>query len=292
MKQRRLAIMLALALTSGLLAGYLALTFLSRQGARPVAAAEAPRGKVVVAAKDMPLGTVLRAEDVRVIDWPDKAVPAGFAAVPSEVVGRGLITAVAANEPLLSSKLASKEAGGGLPIVIPEGMRGVSVKVNEVIGVAGFIQAQRSVDVLVTISPPEEEGELKTPITKVILQNVRVLAVGQTIQPDAEGKPQTVAVITLLVTPEDAEKLTLAASEGRIQLALRNTLDLGEVETRGVRTAAMLGRTVQAAAPARRTVRVRPQPRSEGPARPAEGGAVVETIRGGQRTLQTFSPGT
>lgn len=291
MKQRRLAIMLALALTSGLLAGYLALTFLSRQGARPAAAAEAPRGKVVVAAKDMPLGTVLRAEDVRVIDWPDKAVPAGFAAVPSEVVGRGLITAVAANEPLLSSKLASKEAGGGLPIVIPEGMRGVSVKVNEVIGVAGFIQAQRSVDVLVTISPPEEEGELKTPITKVILQNVRVLAVGQTIQPDAEGKPQTVAVITLLVTPEDAEKLTLAASEGRIQLALRNTLDLGEVETRGVRTAAMLGRTVQAPAE-RRTVRVRPQPRSEGPARPAEGGAVVETIRGGQRTLQTFSPGT
>ena len=292
MKQRRLAIMLALALTSGLLAGYLALTFLQRQGARPAAAAEAPRGKVVVAVKDMPLGTILRSEDVRVIDWPDKAVPAGFSAAASEVVGRGLITAVAANEPLLSSKLASKEEGGGLPIVIPEGMRGVSVKVNEVIGVAGFIQAQRSVDVLVTISPPEEEGELKTPITKVILQNVRVLAVGQTIQPDAEGKPQTVAVITLLVTPADAEKLTLAASEGRIQLALRNTLDLGEVETRGVRTASMLGRTVQAPATERRTVRVRAPQRSEGPARPAEGGIVVETLRGGQRTLQTFSPGT
>lgn len=290
MKQRRLAIILALALTSGLLAGYLALNFLQRQSLRPTAAAaQAPRGKIVVAARDMPLGTVLKDGDLRLIDWPDEVVPAGFAATAAEVVGRGLITSVAANEPLLQAKLATKEAGGGLPIVIPEGMRGVSVKVNEVIGVAGFVLPGTRVDVLVTISPPEEEGVLKTPITKVILQNVRVLAAGQTIERDAEGKPQTVAVITLLVDPDDAEKLTQAASEGKIQLALRNTLDMAEVETRGVRTAAMLG---SAPAPARQTVRVR-APRREGPAvQQPTGGAVVETIRGGQRTLQTFSPGS
>ena len=289
MKQRRLAIILALALTSGLMAGYLALTFLRRQAARPAAAAEAPRGKIVVAAKDMPLGTVLREEDVKLIDWPEGSVPAGYAATPGEVVGRGLITPVALNEPLLGSKLASKEEGGGLPIVIPEGMRGVSVKVNEVIGVAGFVLPGTNVDVMVTITPPEANGSEKTPITKLILQNVRVLTAGQTIQRDAEGKPQTVTVITLLVTPDDAEKLTLASSEGKIQLALRNTLDLEEVQTRGVRTLAMLGNTPPAAP---RTVRVQPRRTVQpGPARTPQREAVIETIRGGERTLQTFSPG-
>lgn len=287
MKQRRLLIMLGLALVTGLMAGYLALSFLRRQAARPLAAATAPSGKIAVAAKDLPLGTILKEEDVRLIDWPSGALPAGFAASTSEVLGRGLITPVAANEPLMKSKLASKEEGGGLPIVIPEGMRAVSVKVNEVIGVAGFVLPGTQVDVLVTVSPPKEEGIQETPITKVILQNVRVLAAGQTIQRDAEGTPQTVAVITLLVTPEDAERLTLASSEGRIQLALRNTLDLGEVETRGIRTAAMLDVT-RPAPP--RAVRVRSRPRP-GPARVQTDGLVVETIKGGQRTLQTFSPG-
>lgn len=289
MKQRRLVIILALALTSGLMAGYLALTFLRGQAARPAAAAEAPRGKIVVAAKDMPLGTVLRQEDVKLIDWPEGAVPQGYAATPGEVVGRGLITPVALNEPLLGSKLATKEEGGGLPIVIPEGMRAVSVKVNEVIGVAGFVLPGTKVDVLVTITPPEADGAEKTPITKLILQNVRVLTAGQTIQRDAEGKPQTVTVITLLVSPDDAEKLTLASSEGKIQLALRNTLDLEQVQTRGVRTLAMLGSSPP---PATRTVRVQPRRAPQpGPARAPQGEAVVETIRGGQRTLQTFSPG-
>ena len=290
MKQRRLAIMLVLALTSGLMAGYLALSFLRRQAARPVVAAEAPRGKIVVAAKDLPIGTPVQASDVKLMDWPDRIIPAGYAASLDQVVGRGVITPVAANEPLLTTKLSTKEEGGGLPIIIPEGMRGVTVKVNEVIGVAGYIQPQNSVDVLVTITPPEEEGALKTPITKTILQNVRVLAAGQTIQKDAEGKPQTVSHITLLVTPEDGERLTLAPAEGRIQLALRNTLDLQEVQTRGIRTAAMLGASQPA--PVQRTVRVRP--RATGTSRPApapERGMVVETIRGGERTLQTFSPG-
>lgn len=291
MKQKRLLIMLIMAVTSGVLAGYLALSYLRGQAGAPrPATAEAVKGKLAVAVKDLPMGAILRLEDVRLIDWPDAALPPGYAASSAEVVGRGLITPVTANEPLLKTKLSTKEEGGGLPIIIPEGMRGVSVKVNEVIGVAGFVRPQSRVDVLVTVNPPKEEGALETPITRVILQNVTVLASGQSYQYSAEGEPQTVSVVTLLVNPVDAERLTLAASEGRIQLALRNTLDLEEVETHGIRTAALIGD----ADPPRRVNRtVRTSPRGSGSAvvRDQEDGMVVETLRGGQRTLQTFSPG-
>jgi pilus assembly protein CpaB len=290
MRQKRLLLVLALALVSGVVAGLAALSYL-RQQSRPLMAAETPKGKMVVAAKDLPLGTVLKPEDIRLIDWPGGALPAGFAATPGEVVGRGLITPVTLNEPVLKTKLASKEAGGGLSITIPEGMRGVSVKVDEVIGVAGFVLPGTRVDVMVTVQPPAGESTDRLPaVTKVVLQNVQVLASGQTIQRDAEGKPQTVTAITLMVSPEDAEKLVLAANEGRIQLALRNTLDPDSVATRGIRVAALVANTGPQA-PVTRTVQVRQAPaRTQGGARP-QGGTVVETLRGGERTLQTFSSG-
>lgn len=289
MRQKRLVLVLLLALVSGVVAGFAALSYL-RQQSRPLMAAETPKGKLVVAGKDLPLGTVLKPEDLRLIDWPGGAVPAGFAATAEEVVGRGLITPLAANEPVLKTKLASKEAGGGLSITIPEGMRAVSVKVDEVIGVAGFVLPGTKVDVMVTVQPPEENGSQRQPITKLVLQNVQALASGQTIQRDADGKPQTVTAITLMVSPEDAEKLVLAANEGRIQLALRNTLDLDSVNTRGARIAGLVAGTERQAAPAVRTVRVSPRP-STGQRVQAPRGTVVETLRGGERTLQTFSPG-
>lgn len=290
MRKNRLVIVLVLALVSGIVAGYAALSYL-RQQTRPLMAAETPRGKLVVAAKDLPLGTVLKLEDLQLIDWPGGTLPAGFAATPAEVVGRGLITPVSLNEPLLKTKLASKEAGGGLSITIPEGMRGVSVKVDEVIGVAGFVLPGTKVDVMVTVQPPNDEGGGQKPaVTKLVLQNVQVLASGQTIQRDSEGKPQTVTAITLLVSPEDAEKLVLAANEGRIQLALRNTLDPDSVTTRGVRVAGLVSGAGQQAAPVRRSVQVSPRagPRVQAGPRTPEG-TVVETLRGGERTLQTFS---
>lgn len=290
MRQKRLALVLLLALVSGIVAGIAALSYL-RQQTRPLMAAEAPRGKLVVAAKDLPLGTVLKVEDLRLIDWPDGALPAGFAATPAEVLGRGLITQVALNEPILKTKLASKEAGGGLSITIPEGMRGVSVKVDEVIGVAGFVLPGTRVDVMVTVQPPEENASQRQAVTKLVLQNVQVLASGQTIQRDADGKPQTVTAITLMVSPEDAEKLVLAANEGRIQLALRNTLDPDSVDTRGVRVAGLVAGTASRPAPAARAVRVTPRPRTGGQGVQSPRGTVVETLRGGERTLQTFSPG-
>ncbi len=273
-RTRRKWMALVLALVSGGAAGYLALNYL-RQPVMPLVSKATGSTQVVVAARDMPVGSVLSPSDIKLVDWPSSNIPPGYASSAREVVGRGLITPVAANEPLLGQKLASKEAGGGLPIVIPEGLRAVSVAVNEVIGVAGFVMPGTRVDVLVTLNPP---GEGEAAITRVILQNVLTLAAGQQIQRDKEGEPKTVTVITLLVTPEEAEKLTLAATEGQIHLALRNTLDMAQVETAGIRAGAL--------------VRSTPEPRPSAPrvrrAPVRREGQSVVTYNGTKRTETTF----
>jgi pilus assembly protein CpaB len=204
---------------------------------------------------------------------PGEVLPLGYSGAAEELVGRGLLVGVRANEPLLSEKLASRDGGGGMPILIPQGMRAVSVRVDEVIQVAGFVTAGTRVDVLVTL---EQAG---TTVTRAILQNAQVLAAGQTVERDVEGKPYTVSVITLLVTPNDAEKLTLAASEGRIQLALRSMLDMTPVATSGARLSGLLQASSPAGTGAARTVRVAPS---------REDRTVVESIRGGVRTLNSF----
>jgi pilus assembly protein CpaB len=274
-RKRRKWMALVLALVSGGAAGYLALGYMNRPLSPRLASASATT-HIVVAARDLALGTLLAPGDVKTIDWPSLTVPPGYATREDEVMGRGLITPVSANEPLMTAKLADKEAGGGLPIVIPEGMRAVSVKVDEVIGVAGFVVPGTRVDVLVTLS---DGGDREEAATRVILQNVRTVASGQTIQKNANGEPQTATVITLLVTPEEAEKLTLAATEGQIQLALRNTLDMAEVETDGIQ-AATLVRTEAPPQPARAAAR--------GPRRVTAGGASVITYNGAERTVTTF----
>src|ERR1051326_5378559 len=179
---------------------------------------------LVVAAVPLQLGTRLDASNVRVIQWPANQTVTGMYTRVEDVANRAIITPLAENEPVLEAKLAPKESGAGLSATIPEGMRGVSVAVNEVVGVAGFVIPCTIVDVLVTgrlIGKNSSQGD----ITRTILENVRVLAAGQKVQQDREGKPQTVAVITLLVSPDDASKLTMAATDGKIQLALRNTVD-------------------------------------------------------------------
>lgn len=274
MRKRRPWVVLLMAITSGSVAAYLALQYLRDRGT-PLIAAEPPKGRVVVAARDLPMGAVLRLDDLRLISWPADALPSGYASSPGEVVGRGLISAVRENEPLLTGKLADKEAGGGLPILIPEGFRAVSVKVDEVIGVAGFVLPSTRVDVLVTLGGRSGQGRSTT---RVILQNIRTLAAGQSVQRDFEGKPQTVTVITLLVTPHQAEILTLAATEGRIQLALRNTLDTNEVETSGAGVSALLGGSGSGYARAGR-----PSGSSRG-----SQATVIETYKGGVRALITF----
>lgn len=274
-RKRRKWIALVMALVSGGAAGWLALGYLDQRPLTPSAAAAAKESsRVVVAARDLELGRVLTAADMKLIDWPG-AVPPGYAVSVDEIVGRGLIQHVSANEPLMAAKIASMEEGGGLPIVIPEGKRAVSVKVDEVVGVAGFVKAGTRVDVLVTLNPTNEREEAAS---RVVLQNVQVLAAGQEYRRDIDGEPQTVTVITLLVTPEQAEALTLASTEGRIQLALRNTLDQAEVETDGVKAKTLVG--VSEVAPAPRTAR-----RSSAPVRR---GTTVVTYNGDKRTETTF----
>jgi pilus assembly protein CpaB len=265
--------MLLVAGVSGLLAGYVALVYVSEEPA-PLQAA-VPTRAIVVAARDLPAGAIVRREDVEAVEWPG-AVPDGFATQPGDVVGRGLIIEVRKNEPLLDWKLALKEAGGGLSITIPEGMRGVSVEVDEVIGVAGFVLPGTRVDVLATVMPGADRT-LTT--TRIILQNVRALAADQRYQQEIEGQPQYVTVVTLLVTPHEAEALTLAATEGRIQLALRNTLDSEQVETPGRRISSLL--TGGGGTP-------RPTASPAAAARPASPEQVIESYQGGNRTLLRF----
>lgn len=269
--------MLIAASASGLLAGYVALVYVSEEPA-PLQAAT-PSRTIVVAARDLPAGSVVRREDVETIGWPGSTVPEGFALQAGDVVGRGLIVEVRRNEPLLDWKLAQKEAGGGLPITIPEGMRAVSVEVDEVIGVAGFVLPGTRVDVLATVMPGTDRSQTTT---RIILQNVRAVAADQKYQQDIEGEPQYVTVVTLLVTPEEAEALTLAATEGRIQLALRNTLDSEEVSTQGRRITSLLTSGGGTPRPAARAV----------PSRPADPERVIESYQGGNRTLLRFGEGS
>jgi pilus assembly protein CpaB len=279
MRKNRLLLIFALALACGGLAGVLALRQLSPRTIPAMIMEPRPSTtQVAVAAHDLPIGSMLRVEDVRMLAWPSEVVPAGYSSSTADLLGRGLITPMKANEPFLDAKLADPESGGGLPILIPAGMRAVSVRVDEVISVAGFVTPGTRVDVLVTVSPSGGGGD--NAITRLILQNVQVLAAGQTIERDEEGKPQTVTVVTVMVKPDEGERLVLAANEGRIQLALRGSLDVAETTTQGVRIANL----VSGSGAARPVVAAASAPR---PA-PAPPQTVVEMIRGNERTLNTF----
>ena len=231
---------------------------------------------VVIAAANLDIGTELRREDVKVIDWPAESVPAGTFSNPQDVIGRGLIQPVVQNAPILEGSMPPKEAGAGLPPVIPEGMRAVSVRVNDVIGVAGYVLPGTRVDVVATVSPTDQHPDTTS---KVILTNVQVLTAGTKIERDTDdNKPITVNVVTLLVDPEQSERLTLASTEGKIQLALRNPLDKTAPQTPGIKPAALLGFAPPARpAATRRVVVVAPKP---------DPPPTVEIIRGDKRAQE------
>jgi pilus assembly protein CpaB len=198
---------------------------------RPQNAKAAPvAAHIVLASKNLEVGTVLKEEDVALADWPG-AVPAGATTRTQDLVGRGVTTTIYAKEPVIESRLAPKGAGGGLAAMIPPGMRAVAVRVNEVVGVAGFVVPGMRVDVLISGNTPGSAGA--GTMTRTLLQNVEVLSAGQDFKKDAEGKPIVVQVINLLTTPEQAEQLSLAASQTQIQLVLRNPLDRVAVNTPG-----------------------------------------------------------
>ncbi len=214
--------------------------------------------KLGLAAHDLELGMVLREDDIKLEDWPGP-VPAGASTRVQDLVGRGVITKIFAKEPILETRLAPKGAGGGFAAIIPKGMRAVAVPVNEVVGVAGFVVPGMRVDVLISGTPPTGTASLGT-LTKTLLQNVEVLSAGQDFKKDAEGKPITVQVVNLLVTPEQAEQLSLASHQTTIQLVLRNPLDRDEAKTSGAALANLFTGTKLNLKPAISEVPPRPRP--------------------------------
>lgn len=207
----------ALALALGALVSVAVYKNLQGRGPSPLQAG----ADVIVAADDIQVGARVEEHDVRVAKFPSTGLPTGYYAKKSQVLGRGVIIPIAKGEFILPTKLAPENAGSGLPSLIPPGMRAVSVRVNEVVSVAGFVGPGTRVDVLLTGTPVGSSESQTT----TVLQNVAVIASGHTLERNAAGEAQNTPVITLLASPEDAERLTLASSEGKIQLSLRNPLD-------------------------------------------------------------------
>jgi pilus assembly protein CpaB len=221
---------------------------------------------VVVAADDVQVGAKVEDKDVRVAKFPAAGLPAGYFARRRDVIDRGVIVPIAKGEFILPSKLAPENAGSGLPSLIPRGMRAVSVRVNEVVSVAGFVGPGTRVDVLLTGTP---NGSTE-PQTTTVLQNVAVIASGHTLERNAAGDPQNTPVITLLASPEDAERLTLASSEGKIQLSLRNPLDTHQDPVDAANAKGLYkGGTPVVAAPKAQVHAVKQQKKSEAPPPPS-----------------------
>ncbi len=281
-RNARLALVLAVALTAAGAASFVVYRVVS---AIPVREVEVATLQAVVAAKSIPVGTIITKDHVKLVPWPaHNPVPGGFTAIDN-VVNRGAIVEVAENEPLTETKLAPLGAGGGLPPTIPEGMRAISVRTNEVIGVAGFVIPGTRVDVVVTV---KERGANTEPISRAVVSNVQVLTAGTRFDQEkarSDGKPIPSTVVTLLVTPQDAERISLAANEGQIMLTLRNPLDVARTTTTGVRMANLLAEAAPAPVPkrveGRRIVQAPP------PAPVAPRLYTVEAIRAAKRSEES-----
>ncbi len=244
--------------------------------------------KVVAATHDLQVGALLKESDLREVTISG-AVPATVLRTIPEAVGRGVISAIYLDEPVLSTRLANKGAGAGLAALIPVGMRALALPVNEVVGLAGFVSPGMRVDVLVSGAGSLQGSESGT-MCRTILQNIEVLSAGQKVERNIEGKPESAQVVNLLVTPSQAETLNLASGQTRVQLVLRNPLDTEDSNTSGASLAKLLGNGTQpanrpmpiVAAPAPRSVVPKPTP-VRGPEV-----ATVEIFNGNRHTEQKF----
>ncbi|GFO64455.1 Flp pilus assembly protein CpaB [Geomonas paludis] len=279
------------ALLLGGMATLLANHYLKKQAAKPFQGVP-----IASASVDLPLGTKLNGTQVKMVTWPKDAVPAGGYTDPTPLVGRVLIRPVSAGDMITESKLMpQKPTGGIMTYIVPQGHRAVTVSVNEVAGVAGFITPNSRVDVLLTIPRPGSTND-KDNISKIILQNVPVLATGQVTEQKEGGKPGVVPTVTLDVTPEEAEKLVVGTKKGSLQLLLRNVIDVASIDTKGATVSKALGaadmqqRTVVVRTPAQpKKTAVRPVVAASPPP-PAPVKYQVEVFRGGAKSLREFAP--
>jgi len=253
---------------------------------------QASTTQILVAAHDLELGSVIKDADISMADWVGP-LPKSAVIKKDLVVGRGVVSQLYQGEPIVEARLAAVGAGGGLAATIPPGMRACAVRVNEVVGVAGFVVPGMRVDVIISGTERGAAGA-QGPIVKTILQNIQVLSAGTNIQKDNEGKPVQVPVVNLLVTPEQAEILSLASNETRIQLVLRNPLDTDTTKTPGIAMANLFS----GAAPkvVERTVVQKPVAKAPAPApapvvekAPEPHVFMVQILNGNKRTEEKFS---
>jgi pilus assembly protein CpaB len=236
MRNKRFFIVLSGALLFGLLAAFSVSRYLSSAQAYTK-----NLNSVAVAKVAIPLGTKIIPEQLMVVQFPKESIPDGSFDSPEKLAGRVAVVNIAPREPVTEARLAPIGTAGGLSAVIPEGYRAMTVKVDDVVGISGFIMPGTLVDVVVVIDPAEKAG-MQDPISKIVLQNIKVLANGVNIdQPEDQREANSVKAVTLLVTPDQAEKLALASSEGKLQLVMRNSIDQGDEQTKGINKRDLLG---------------------------------------------------
>ena len=237
MRNKRLIIAIAAAVVFGLIAAVSVSRYLAKAQAYTK-----NLNNVVVATVDIPVGTRIIAEQLAVVQLPRSAAPEGTFINPDDqnLIGRVAVMRIAAREPITESRLAPLGSAAGLSSVIPEGYRAMNVRVDDVVGISGFIMPGALVDVVVVIDPPENDSR-KERVSKIVLQNIKVLANGANLdKPKNEKEVERVKTVTLQVTPEQTEKLALASSEGRLQLVMRNSIDQGDEVTSGATKKSLL----------------------------------------------------
>lgn len=257
---RRLLTILLVAFAIAALSAFLVYRLV---GVRVASVRQIPTTRVVAAAADLKIGTVLSAQNLTTMQVVG-AAPKGVILDPKNAIGRGVISTLYAGEPILDNRLAPVGSGGGLAATIRDGMRAIAIRVDEVVGVAGFVLPGMRVDVLISGVPPGVTDPTLGPQERTLLQNIEVLSAGTDIQKDAEGKAQQVPVVNLLVTPEQAETLALASTQTRIQLVLRNPLDTKIATVSGTATVNLFQETNPAAKPkltSRMIGRSKPKPK-------------------------------
>jgi pilus assembly protein CpaB len=293
-RQYRTVIVMTIAVLTAALASFGVYTAIQRM---PVRQVQVGAVKVVVAAEPLAVGNPVRREQLKVVDWPEKAQVDGAFADPNDVIDRGVIETIAVNEPVTSRKVASKDSGAGLSPIIPQGMRAMSVRVNDVIGVAGYVVAGTRVDLLVTVRDDNPNSSSKEAMARTVVSNILVLTNGVRLDVEKakDGKPQPTTVVTLAVVPEDAERIALAQAEGKLSLALRNPLDVEETKTTGIKLAALMRGGAQPAPevnPVTRRVAPRPKPEPVAIVAPPPAATPiyrVEAIRGVKRTEEVVN---
>lgn len=290
---RRLLIILLCALAVSAATSYLVFRMVGKQVAVKMSP-ETQISSIVVAARTLELGTLIAAADLKTGNWAGP-LPKNISVKPEPLVGRGVVSAIYEGEPIMENRLAAPGSGGGMAATIPHGMRACAVRVDEVVGVAGFVLPGMRVDVLISGNPPGADAGAGSQV-KTLLQNIQVLSAGANIQKDNEGKPVQVQVVNLLVTPDQAELLSLAGNQTKIQLILRNPLDTQVTKTSGSAMAALFAAGGARPAPVR-SERPRaasspvksPPPPAQVVAPAAPGFYLVEVLNGGKRSESKFA---